>query len=137
MIWKGIPYYAHMEYNNNKDPVDGLPDEDVTTIEEIPVYSINKPKPESLAVLKILDSAKEGNRLKMMKKGRLIQELEEAGLIYKNASVGAKHSKLKGLLNSISIAGSDNPLVEVEYKGKQSNVILTIQGESTLKIFGE
>jgi hypothetical protein len=45
--------------------------------------------------------------------------------------------RLKGLLNSISIAGSDNPLVEVEYKGKQSNVILTTQGESTLKIFGE
>jgi len=39
-------------------------------------------------------------------------------------------------LNSISIAGSDNPLVEVEYKGKQSNVVLTTQGESTLKIFG-
>jgi len=33
-------------------------------------------------------------------------------------------------------AGSDNPLVEVEYKGKQSNVILVTQGESTLKIFG-
>jgi len=53
------------------------------------------------------------------------------------AHLNAKHSKLKGLLNSISIAGSDNPLVEVEYKGKQSNVILTTQGESTLKIFGE
>jgi len=25
----------------------------------------------------------------------------------------------------------------VEYKGRQSNVILTPQGESTLKIFGE
>jgi len=73
----------------------------------------------------------------MMKKGRLIEELEEAGLIDENASIGAKHSKLKGLLNSISIAGSDNPLVEVEYKGKQSNVILTTQGESTQKIFGE
>jgi hypothetical protein len=51
--------------------------------------------------------------------------------------MGAKHSKLKGLLNSIRIAGSDNPLVEVGYKGKLSNVILTTQGESTLKIFGE
>jgi len=136
MIWNGTPYYAHMEYNNKRDPADGLPDEDVTEIQEIPVYSINKPKPESLAVLKILDSTKEGNRPKMMKKGKLIQELEEAGLIDKNASIGAKHSKLKGLLNSISIAGSDNPLVEVEYRGKQSNVILTTQGESTLKIFG-
>jgi hypothetical protein len=27
-------------------------------------------------------------------------------------------------------------MVEVEYKGKESNVILTTQGESTLKIFG-
>jgi hypothetical protein len=41
-----------MEYNNKKDPADDLLDENVTTIEEIPVYSINKPKPESLAVLK-------------------------------------------------------------------------------------
>ena len=73
----------------------------------------------------------------MMKKGKLIQELEEAGIIDKNASIGAKQGKLKGLLKSISVAGSDNPLVEVEYKGKQSNVILTTQGESTLKIFGE
>ena len=39
MIWKGTPYYAHMEYNDKKDPADGLPDEDVTTIDEIPVYS--------------------------------------------------------------------------------------------------
>lgn len=116
-----------------------LPDEDVTTIDEIPVYSINKPKPESLAVLKILNTMKEGREgiTKKMKKARLIEELEEAGIIDKNLSIGAKHSKLKGLLNSISIAGSDNPLVEVEYKGKQSNVILTTQGESTLKIFGE
>jgi hypothetical protein len=73
----------------------------------------------------------------MMKKSRLIEGLEEICLIDKNASVVAKHSKLKGPLNSISIAGSDNPLVEVEYKGKQSDVILTTQGESTLKIFGE
>jgi hypothetical protein len=32
MIWKGTPYYAHMEYNNKRDPADGLPDEDVTEI---------------------------------------------------------------------------------------------------------
>jgi len=138
MIWKGTPYYTHMKYNDKKDLADGLTDEDVNAIDEIPVYSINKPKPESLTVLKILDGTrKEGEgRLQMMKKGRLIQELENAGIIDKNASIGAKHSKLKGLLNSISIADSDSPLVEVEYKGKQSNVILTTQGGSTLKIFG-
>jgi hypothetical protein len=33
--------------------------------------------------------------------------------------------------------GLEYPLVEVEYNGRQSNVVLTTQGESTLKIFGE
>jgi hypothetical protein len=54
----------------------------------------------------------------MMKKGRLIEDLEEAGIIDKDASIGAKHSRLKDSLNSISTAGSDNPLVGVEYKRK-------------------
>jgi hypothetical protein len=49
---------------------------------------------------------KEGGRPKMMKKARVIEELEEAGIIDKNASIGAKHSKLKGLLNSILIVHS-------------------------------
>jgi hypothetical protein len=31
-----------------------------------------------------------------MKKGRLIEKLEEAGIIDKNLSVGAKNNKLKG-----------------------------------------
>ncbi len=35
-----------------------VPDEDVKTIDEIPVYSINKPKDESLAILKILSNVK-------------------------------------------------------------------------------
>src|SRR5881296_1292917 len=99
MIWKGTPYYAHIEYNDKKDPADGLPEEDVTVIDEIPVYSINKPKAESLVVLKILDSVKEGREgiPKIMKKSRLIEKLEESGIIDKNLSIGAKHSKLKGL----------------------------------------
>ena len=133
MIWKGTPYYAHIDYDNKKDPSDGLPDENVTSLVELPVYSINRPKPESLLVLKLLSQVKEGK----MKKSVLIDRLEEAGLIDKELSIAAKHSKLKGLLNPISISGGlDNPLVEVEYRGRQSNVILTTQGESTLKIFG-
>ena len=50
MIWKGTPYYAHIDYNNKKDPKDDLPDENVTSLVELPVYSINRPKPESLLV---------------------------------------------------------------------------------------
>ena len=74
----------------------------------------------------------------MIKKNKLMEQLESAGLVDKNLSGAAKHRRLKGLLNPISIAGGiDNPLVEVEHTGRQSNVILTTQGESTLKIFGE
>lgn len=67
------------------------------------MYSINKPKDESLAVLKILSNVK-GSQ-KMMRKNRLLEQLEEAGLVDKNLSGAAKHSRLKGLLNPISIAG--------------------------------
>ena len=67
-----------------------------------------------------------------------ISQSSRLGLVDKELSIAAKHSKLKGLLNPISVSGGlDNPLVEVEYRGRQSNVILTTQGESTLKIFGE
>jgi hypothetical protein len=41
----------------------------------------------------------------MMKKNRLLEQLEEAGLVDKNLSGAAKHSRLKGLLNPINVAG--------------------------------
>jgi hypothetical protein len=136
MIWKGTPYYAHIDYENSKkDPADGLPDEKVDAIDELPVYSLNKPKSESLTLLQILSEAGSGGK---MKKSKLIERLEEANLVDKNLSSAAKHSRLKALLHPITIGGGiDNPLVEVEYGGRQSNVKITSQGESTLKIFGE
>jgi hypothetical protein len=45
-----------------------------------------------------------------MKKSASMEQLEEGGLIDKDLSIAAKHSKLKWLLNSISSSGgSDNP----------------------------
>jgi CRISPR locus-related DNA-binding protein len=131
MIWGGTPYYAHIDYDNiKKDPADGLPEVKVDAIDELPVYSLSRPRLESLALLQILSKAG-GN----IKKSKLIEKLEEINLIDKKQSVAAKHSRLKALLHPIT-GGIDDPLVEVEYRGKQSNVILTAQGESTLKIFG-
>jgi hypothetical protein len=74
---------------------------------QLPVYSINRPKPESLFVLIILSEVKEGK----MKKSASMEQLEEGGgLIDKDLPIAAKHGKLKWLLNSISISGgSDNP----------------------------
>jgi CRISPR locus-related DNA-binding protein len=134
MIWGGTPYYAHIDYDNiRNDPADGLPEVKVEVIDELPVYSLNKPRAESLTLLQILSKA--GGK---MKKSKLIEQLEEVNLIDKDQSVPAKHSRLKALLHPITVGGGmDNPLVKVEYRGKQSNVMLTGQGESTLKIFGD
>jgi Family of unknown function (DUF6293) len=133
MIWKGTPYYTNIDYDNTKkDPSDGLPDEKIISIVQLPVYSIDKPRPESLLILRALSNIKGGK----MKKRKLIEYLENQGVIDSELSSAAKHSKLKVLLASMTVGSLDNPLVEVEYRGRQSNVILTSQGESTLKIFG-
>ena len=132
MIWKGTPYYAHTDYDSVKnDPSDGLPDEEIISITQLPVYSIDKPRPESLLILRVLSNIKGGK----MKKRKLIEYLENQGVIDSGLSAAAKHSKLKVLLAPMTVGSLDNPLVEVEYKGRQSDVILTNQGESTLKIF--
>ena len=70
MIWKGTPYYTHIDYSEKKDPNDGLPDENVTSLVELPVYSINRPKSESLFVLKVLSEVKGGK----LKKSKLIEQ---------------------------------------------------------------
>ena len=133
MIWKGTPYYTHVDYDNTKkDPSDGLPDESIVSTTQLPVYSIDKPRTESLLILRALSNIKGGK----MKKRMLIEYLENRGVIDSELSAAAKHSKLKVLLAPMTVGSLDNPLVEVEYKGRQSNIILTSQGESTLKIFG-
>jgi hypothetical protein len=71
MIWKCTPYFVHIEYNDKTDPEE----EDVNAIDKIPVYSINKPKDKSLAILKILSNVK-GSQ-KMMKKNRLLEQKQE------------------------------------------------------------
>ena len=132
MIWKGTPYYSHIDYDNiKKEPSDGLPDERIVSTTQLPVYSIDKPRTESLLILKALSNIKGGK----MKKRKLIEYLENQGIIDSELSAAAKHSKLKVLLAPMTVGSLDNPLVEVEYRRRQSDVILTNQGESTLKIF--
>ena len=78
MIWKGTPYYTHIDYDNiMKDPLDGLPDEKIASIVQLPVYSINKPRTESLLILRALSNIKDGK----MKKRKLIEYLENQGII--------------------------------------------------------
>lgn len=128
MIWKGVPYYTMIKYPVTYDR-DGFPIEVVEEIVDLPVYSINHPRNETLHVLRAL--ARHSGKLK---KKDLIHILEEKNLIDADLSSAAKHSRLKGILHPISVM--QNPLVQVEYKGRQSSVTLTPQGERTLKIFG-
>lgn len=129
MLWKGTPYYARINYEDKRNFSEFV-DYDVIDITELPVYSINKPRLESVVILRILSQFNGRLRKKM-----LIQRLEDEGIINKELTNEAKHSKLKALLNPL-IAGLDYPDVKVEYSGRQSNVILTPQGEATLRIFG-
>jgi hypothetical protein len=131
MIWKGTPYYARINYETSPDVREIIKEEKVTGIDDLPVYSINKPKTEWINVLKIVQDR--GGRLK---KSDLIFALEKKGIIDERLSTAAKHSRLKGLIEPISTA-SDNPLLTVEYKGRRSNVVITAQGISTIKIFGD
>ena len=70
-------------------------DENITLLVELSVYSINKPKPESLfCTLNTIPS----QRRERMKKSYLIEQLEEAGIIDKDVSFAPKHGKLKGVV---------------------------------------
>lgn len=135
MIWGGNPYYAHLDYGKknelgiNDNYKNDFPDESVSDIITLPVYKLARPKIDSLKVLEILVK----NYGKIRKK-KLIEILEEERLIGNSLSSAAKHSKLKALLNPL-VNTEDNPLVKVEYLGRQSNVIITQQGKDTLRIF--
>jgi hypothetical protein len=50
---------------------------------------------------------------------------QQANLINNEQSVAAKHTRLKSLLHPITIGGIDNPLAEVEYKGKRKFYFLS------------
>ena len=87
--------YTHIDYDNTKkDPSDGLPDERIVSISQLPVYSIDRPRTESLLILSALSNIKDGK----MKKRKLIEYLENQGIIDSELSAAAKHSKLKVLL---------------------------------------
>jgi hypothetical protein len=89
MIWKGTPYYTHIDYDNTKkDPSDGLPDEKIASTTQLPVYSIDKPRTESLLILRALNNMKDGK----MKKRNLIEFLENHGII---DSMGSKQFREK------------------------------------------
>ena len=132
MLWNAHPYYVPIKYTENWKSVDI--DEEVCDPEDLPTYSINKPRAEFMLILDLID--KHGGT---MGKTRLIKKLEEEGVIKPldssedELSSPAKHNRLRSLLNPME---RDWKLVSVRTQGRRSEVSIQDQGKSALRIFG-
>jgi CRISPR locus-related DNA-binding protein len=133
MLWGACPYYSRVSYPSMKGvnlPVTELVEEP----DSLPVYAVNKPKPELLHILSVL-KANHGR----MRKARLIRKLEMIGIIRLKdenrvtLTEAAKHSQLRALLEPLE---KEWKYVRIEASGRRSEVILTEEGETALRIFG-
>jgi hypothetical protein len=138
MLWKGIPYYAKLDYDSEpgKDgqsgKVDLMDTRQVKETEFLPVYQINMPSEQSLRVLAII-AARPGEKIS---KKELIEELQELKIIpsFQPAQPrNAPHSRLRAILDPLETHWQ---FVKVEARGRRSEVSLTQQGKSALRIFG-
>ncbi len=130
MLWKGTPYYSKLNYEDGGASVT-IEKRKVKETEFLPVYQINMPTPESLQVLSIIH-AKNG---KISKKD-LIEELQQLKVIpeYPPSSPrSAPHSRLRAILDPLE---NHWHFVGIRSKGRKSEVSLTDQGTSALRIFG-
>jgi hypothetical protein len=99
MLWKGTPYYAKLNYED-EGPLVRTERRKVMETEFLSVYQINMPTPESLQVLSII---KEKNKGKISKK-ELIEELQDLKIIpvYPPSQPrSAPHSRLRAILDPL------------------------------------
>ncbi|MCL4519459.1 MAG: DUF6293 family protein [Thaumarchaeota archaeon] len=129
MMWGGTPYYAKLDYSKEK-PAKIRPMEVEDTI-ELPRYELNMPDERSLTVLSIIRKA--GGR---MTKKDLIEKLKELNIIppFLPHQRSAPHSRLRPILDPLRLNWK---FVETMARGRKSDIILTKQGETALRIFGE
>jgi Family of unknown function (DUF6293) len=130
MLWKGTPYYAKLNYEDGGPSV-SIDKRKVMETEFLPVYQINMPIPESLDILSIIRE----NKGKISKK-ELIEELQDLKIIpvYPPSQPrSAPHSRLRAILDPLE---KHWQFIEVRSRGRKSEVSLTEQGKSALRIFG-
>lgn len=108
--------------------------EHVLDSETLPTYRINKPKPEFMQILDLLN--RNGGT---MEKHQIIRNLEENHIIKKSPdrkgelSAPAKHSRLRSLLDPMTLEWN---LISTKTNGRRSEVSIESQGETALRIFG-
>ncbi len=133
MLWNATPYYAPVSYSKARDS-EVRETEHVQDPDELPVYGINKPKPEYTLILNLL---KENSG--RMRKAHLIDRLGGVGIIgirdesKSELTEAAKHSQLRAILEPMELEWK---YVRIEASGRRSEVFITPQGEAALRIFG-
>lgn len=132
MMWNAQPYYVHVAYPE-KTP-ETIPTEHIQDTSIFSTYDIKKPKPEFMLVLSLLQSYNGP-----MRKAKLIEKLEEADVIRDTSDSGeeltanAKHSQLRSLIDPME---KEWRLISVKARGRRSEVSMTQQGETALRVFG-
>lgn len=137
MLWKGAPYYAKLDYESESGKggptaVRIIDTRQIKETEFLPVYQINMPSEQSLKVLGIIASRPS----ERISKKELIEELQELKIIpsfQASQSRNAPHSRLRAILDPLETHWQ---FVTVEARGRRSEVSLTHQGKSALRIFG-
>lgn len=132
MLWNATPYYAPVHYPSSTR-ID-IPTEQVLDPDILPTYDIRKPGKAEMLILSLLKSA--GGK---MRKSKLIAKLEDEKIIrirdenVTDLTDAAKHSQLRAILDPME---KDWNFVVVESSGSRSEVSLTEQGDTALRIFG-
>ena len=132
MMWHAQPYYIAVAYPEKT--LESIPTEHVQNTNIFPTYDIKKPKLEFMLILKLLQSHKGP-----MRKSMLIKGLENAHVIRNTSDSGvelkttAKHSQLRSLLDPME---KEWKLISVRASGRRSEVSITSQGETALRVFG-
>jgi len=123
MLWGGHPYYAEIDYASKR----------FKRTDDLPVYKISQPSQELLRVTSVISehggvlSKKELIGILQSPDYRLIPSYGDG------ASKSAPHSRLRAIIEPLE---SEWGFVEVRARGRRSEVTLTEQGRSALRIFG-
>lgn len=132
MLWGGAPYYAKLDYEDGKITAKHIEARQVKETEFLPIYQINMPSEQSLKVLAIIAGRPE----ERISKKELIAELQELKIIpsfQASQPRNAPHSRLRAILDPLE---KHWQFVKVEARGRRSEVSLTQQGKSAIRIFG-
>ena len=132
MMWNAQPYYVPVSYPIKE--VKKVLTEHVEEPKLFPTYEIKQPKQEFMSILNLLQKNKG-----VMRKVKIIEKLEDSKIVRRTDEKGndlsspAKHSQLRALLDPME---KEWNLITVKASGRRSEVSITAQGETALKIFG-